>query len=99
MQFSVKRDGTTSEASLSGRLTFADAGHFSRFLDQAVKGAKVCTIDLAEVTFIDSTGLSLFIHIYDMSRNDGIKVALRGARGPAAEALHRASFDTLFEIK
>jgi anti-anti-sigma factor len=98
MQFSVKREAGRSEVTLSGRMTFADAGQFSPFLDQAVKGAQSCLIDLSQVSFIDSTGLSLFIHVYDLMRSEGIQVTLKGATGPAADALHRASFDTLFKM-
>jgi anti-anti-sigma factor len=99
MQFTTRRDGNRVETALSGRLTFADSAQFPKFLDQAVKGGTVCEIDLAELTFIDSTGMSLFVHVYDLAHAGGIKVMVRNAKGPVAETLRRASFDTLFEFK
>ena len=99
MQYTTRRDGSRVETSLSGRLTFADAGQFATFLDQAVKGGTVCEIDMRDLTFIDSTGMSLFVHIYDAAQTSGQKVILRNATGPVAETLRRASFDTLFEFK
>jgi anti-anti-sigma factor len=99
MQYTTRRDGTRIETSLSGRLTFADAGQFPKFLDQAVKGGKVCEIDMKDLTFIDSTGMSLFVHVYDAAQAGGQKVIMRNASGVVAETLRRASFDTLFEFK
>jgi len=99
MQFTTRRDGNKVETAISGRLTFADAAQFPKFLDQAVKGGTVCEIDLGGLTFIDSTGMSLFVHVYDITQAAGIKVVVRNARGPVSETLRRASFDTLFEFK
>lgn len=99
MQFTTKRDGNRVETAVSGRLTFADAALFPKFLDQAIKGGTVCEIDMGELIFIDSTGMSLFVHVYDLAQASGIKVIVRNARGPVSDTLRRASFDTLFEFK
>ncbi|TAN56319.1 MAG: anti-sigma factor antagonist [Magnetospirillum sp.] len=99
MQYTTRRDGSRVETALSGRLTFADASQFPNFLDQAIKGGAVCDLDLGGLTFIDSTGMSLFVHVYDAAQASGQKVIMRNARGPVADTLRRASFDTLFEFK
>ena len=99
MQYTTRRDGTRVETAISGRLTFADAEQFPKFLDQAVKGGTIYEIDLKDLTFIDSTGMSLFVHVYDAAQAGGQKVIVRNASGAVAETLRRASFDTLFEFK
>ncbi|OAN48153.1 hypothetical protein A6A04_05205 [Paramagnetospirillum marisnigri] len=99
MQYTTKRNGSQIQASLSGRLTFADAAQFPQFVDQVAKGATVCELDLAGLTFIDSTGMSLFVHVYDAAQESGLKVVVRNAQGMVADTLRRASFDTLFEFK
>ncbi len=99
MQYTTRREGGKIEMVLSGRLTFADAHQFPQFIDQAATGGTVCDLDLSGLTFVDSTGLSLFIHIYDAALASGQKVTLRNAKGAVAETLRRASFDTLFEFK
>jgi anti-anti-sigma factor len=99
MQYTVRRDGPHIKTAISGRLTFADAVQFPKFIDQAVKGAQSWDLDLAELTYIDSTGMSLFIHIYDAAQACGLKVTVRNAKNPVAETLQRASFHTLFEFK
>jgi anti-anti-sigma factor len=99
MQYATKRNGGRVEVAVSGRLTFADAPQFPQFLDQVTKGATVCEIDLAGLDFIDSTGMSLFVHVYDAAQETGFKVVVRNVKGVVAETLRRASFDTLFEFK
>ena len=56
-------------------------------------------IDLAELAFIDSTGMSLFVHVYDDAQACALKVIVRNAKGMVSDTLRRASFDTLFEFK
>jgi anti-anti-sigma factor len=99
MQYTVKRDGSHIRAAISGRLTFSDAAQFPKFLDDAIQNGVSCEIDLGELTFIDSTGMSLFVHIYDTAQASGLKVTVRNAKNPVADTLRRASFDTLFEFK
>lgn len=99
MQYTTRRDGGRAETTITGRLTFADAGQFPQFLQQAIKGGTVCELDLRDLTFIDSTGMSLFVHVYDLALASGQKVTIRNAKGLVADSLRRASFDTLFEFK
>ncbi len=99
MQYTCKRDGTRTEMGISGRLTFADAAQFPKFIEQIGKGGGVCEIDLAELAFIDSTGMSLFVHVYDAAQACALKVIVRNAKGMVSDTLRRASFDTLFEFK
>jgi len=99
MQYTTKRDGSGVEATISGRLTFTDAPHFPQFLDQAMKDASTCAIDLGDLQAIDSTGMSLFIHVYDLARNNGATVVLRNVHGQVRDSLRRASFDELFSFE
>ena len=99
MQYTTTCDGGRVEMVLSGRLTFTDVGQFLRFLDDAAVGRTVCELDLGGLSFVDSTGLSLFIHVYDAARRSGQKVVMRNAAGAVAEVLRRAHFDTVFEFR
>jgi anti-anti-sigma factor len=99
MQYTTSRDGSGVTANISGRLTFTDAPQFPVFLDQTMKDSAHCVIDLADLQSIDSTGMSLFIHVYDIARTSGTSVILRNARGQVEEALMRANFDELFTFE
>jgi anti-anti-sigma factor len=96
MKYSVNRNGTAVTAGISGRLTFADAPHYPQFLREVMQGTQSCTIDLSGLEFIDSTGMSLFIHVYDQSRAASVAVTLKGASGAVREVLTRAGFEDLF---
>lgn len=56
-------------------------------------------IRLHELQFIDSTGMSLFVHIYDASQKRSLAVSVYGAGGMVASSLQRAAFQTLFQFK
>ncbi|OAN49756.1 STAS domain-containing protein [Magnetospirillum moscoviense] len=99
MQFTTKRDGNRIDVAVSGRLTFADAATFPQFVDQVTKGVGICDFDLRELSFIDSTGMSLFVHVYDAAQVSGLKIVVRNATGPVSDTLRKARFDTLFEFK
>ncbi|CAA7626767.1 conserved hypothetical protein [Candidatus Terasakiella magnetica] len=99
MQYTIKRSGTRIETVLTGRLTFSDATAFPKLIDDATKGAEACEIDVSALTFIDSTGLSLFVHIYDQAQATGQKLVLRGAVGQVKESLKRSNFEMLFEFR
>ncbi|RAU23008.1 hypothetical protein CU669_06440 [Paramagnetospirillum kuznetsovii] len=99
MQFTTKRDGNRIDVSVSGKLTFADSATFPQFVEQVTKGSGICDIDLGGLSFIDSTGMSLFVHVYDAAQVSGLKVVIRNATGAVSETLRRASFDTLFEFR
>ena len=100
MRYVLKQGGDRTVVAMSGRLTFSDSPIFPKVLeDIASRGGAGCDVDLTDLDAIDSTGLSLFIHIYDATKAKAIPVALRHARGTVREALCRAGFDTLFQFE
>ncbi len=100
MQYTIKAASDGADIHLRGRLTFAEAADFPKVLAELDKvGKGHWDIRLGELTFIDSTGMSLFVHIYDSANAAGTKVVIHGATGPVREALDRAAFQTLFEFR
>jgi anti-anti-sigma factor len=99
MQYNVNRTGNSVAASITGRLTFADAPHYPKFLGECMKDTKACIIDLGGLEFIDSTGMSLFIHIYDQARAGDAKVVLKNAKGAVRDVMQRAGFEDLFPFE
>ena len=100
MQYELT-EGTAGRArvTLSGRLTFSDAPKFAKVLDLIVsRGKKGCDIDLIGLDFIDSTGMSLFVYVYDAVKAEELDIAVRNVKGVVREALCRAGFDTLFAL-
>lgn len=100
MHYTLRQGDTTTEVAISGQLTFTDAGQFPKVLAGLAASAREhWTIDLEGLDFIDSTGMSLFVHIYDAATAKGHKAELRNARGVVREALERAGFTSLFDFR
>lgn len=101
MKYSINSSNGAIKVTLSGRLTFAEAPTFPEFLAELDrhKGTGTMDIHLGSLDFIDSTGMSLFVHIYDWAQGGACKVVVREASGPVSAAMQRAAFQTLFEFK
>ncbi|MBI3447054.1 MAG: STAS domain-containing protein [Magnetospirillum sp.] len=101
MQYEIKTGSDAIHLTISGRLTFAEAIHFPQVLSElaASPSKGPLEIHLSQMDFIDSTGMSLFVHIYDWTQSVGAKVTIHKASGPVYAALDRAAFNTLFEFK
>jgi anti-anti-sigma factor len=100
MQYSIREAVGGTEIIIKGRLTFAEAHLFPKVLAKLDEVGKAhWEILLGGLEFIDSTGMSLFVHIYDAANAAGTKVVIRGAAGTVREALDRAAFQTLFEFE
>jgi anti-anti-sigma factor len=100
MQYTLRQSDTATEIAISGQLTFTDAGQFPKVLAGLMESAQEqWAIDLAGLDFIDSTGMSLFVHVYDAATAKGRKAEMRNAKGVVREALERAGFTTLFNFK
>jgi serine/threonine-protein kinase RsbW len=54
-------------------------------------------LDLAELTFIDSSGLRLLLSERDRARRDGLDFTISGAKGPVARVFAISGFDTGLE--
>lgn len=100
MQYTVRQSENALEIALSGQLTFTDAGQFPKVLAELTNvSATQWMFDLSSLEFIDSTGMSLFVHVYDEATTKGLKATLCNAHGVVHDALERAGFATLFNFK
>src|ERR1044072_181615 len=66
---------------VAGEVTFSNVSSLSRRLDDALTRAKHLIVDLTDVTFIDSSGLSTLLTVPAAARDRGGTVALVLARG------------------
>ncbi|MBC7950419.1 MAG: STAS domain-containing protein [Rhodospirillaceae bacterium] len=100
MQYTVRQSDNALEIAISGQLTFTDAGQFPKVLAELANvPATQWVFDLNGLEFIDSTGMSLFVHVYDEAMAKGMKAVLCNAHGVVRDALDRAGFATLFDLK
>jgi anti-anti-sigma factor len=100
MQYTLSADKASATIAISGRLTFTDAPAFPKLLDElAATGTTSWRFDLSGLEFIDSTGMSLFVHIYDAAQAKDLSVTITGTAGGAGHTLMGAGFKELFKFQ
>ena len=99
MQFTISGTDMTT-VRLSGELTYSDAQEGNGVL-QHLRETKIveCTVDMGEVTFVDSSGLRFLLLIYACSRELGYKLAIRNAKGDVANLLNEVKFNDLLNVE
>jgi anti-anti-sigma factor len=95
----IKSTGQKTEFELKGRLTYSDYNSFRQLSEVlGTVDGQMCTIDLAELEFIDSAGLGMLLLARDRINERKGTIVLKGAHGQVRKMLELGKFDTLFEV-
>jgi len=89
--------GTTAVA-VAGEVTFSNVVDFDRALAQALDESQNLVIDLTDVTFIDSSGLSSLLTASARARDAGGNVALVLADGEPPSIFRFRGVDRLLSL-
>ena len=91
------RDGLL--VSLAGELDVASADSVeARLIDIEGAGPERLVIDLRELQFMDSTGLSLLINADRRGRKAGRRVTIVSGTGPSRRILQTVGLDTRLDV-
>lgn len=80
MEFSIQAvtEGQTTTLRVAGEVDLATADELSQAAAAALAaGANALVIDLAAVTFLDSTGLAVLVALTNQSTADGVALTIR----------------------
>jgi anti-anti-sigma factor len=89
----------TTVVPVRGEVTFSNVRQFDRVLAQAFDdGARNLVIDLTDVTFIDSSGLSSLLTASARAREQGGSVALVLAQGEPPSIFRFRGVDRLLSL-
>jgi len=89
----------TAIVPVSGEVTFSNVREFDRRLERAfAEGARNLVIDLTDVTFIDSSGLSSLLTASARAREHGGRVALVLAQGEPPSIFRFRGVDRLLAL-
>jgi anti-sigma B factor antagonist len=84
---------------LTGELDLATRPEFDEALDEAVAtGAPQITVDMRELAFIDSTGISTLLRAVDAGRHNGHVVQFLRKDGPVARTLKIAGVSGMLPL-
>ena len=100
MEHVFKVSGNHVSATLSGKVYAHDAGIIrDELLTEIDKGAVNINIDLAEVNYIDSTGLGVLVTVHKRTKEHDGRLVLTGITGMVAEILKRTRLDRVLTIE
>ncbi|HVL32635.1 MAG TPA: STAS domain-containing protein [Actinomycetota bacterium] len=76
----VRKNGATSEVSVTGDLDLVTAPELSAALNEAVQhcSAESLILDLSGITFMDSSGLRVLLRTADACKSTGVFLYLTG---------------------
>ena len=92
-------DRGTPVLALSGELDMATSPPVAQRLSELVAGGTDVIIDVRDLGFIDSSGLSALIAARQRSNNRGTKLTLRGPSRAVTRVLAITGLDRVFDIE
>jgi anti-sigma B factor antagonist len=99
--FAVERksepDGTA--VIVRGDVDLTTVGQLSQELQSVTEERRDVVIDLAGVTFIDSTGVRALVEAYRAARQAGLALSVRGARHWVARVLEVTGVATMLSAR
>jgi anti-sigma B factor antagonist len=81
---------------VAGEIDLASRDQFAAAIIEALGVATVVVVDLTDVRFIDSSGLSALVSGLNAARRAGRQLCLRGASGAVADVLAITGLDAAF---
>ena len=91
-------DAKQPTVTLSGEIDLASAPAVWEALEAAVEDATCLVVDLSEVRFIDSTGLSVLVRAHRRLANHGGALVVRSPSEMAGRVLRVTGLDTVFGL-
>ena len=74
LEVQTSKDGAKSVLSLVGELDIATVDKFKKMVDEARDGISGMVLDMAKLSFVDSTGVGGLLNVVKSLKNDNINV-------------------------
>lgn len=100
MEYSHTMNENELEVVLKGKFTFTDNKNFLTFLEGMMeKQCNLITLNLEEVSFIDSAALGILLLIRDKCNKSSTNLILQNPKGQVDQMFKISKFDHLFKIE
>ena len=76
LSFEIERDGDAAVVKCGGRLVLGTSEELYQAVKHLLPQTKTVTIDLAELTYVDSMGLGTLVRLYASARQAGCELKL-----------------------
>ena len=94
----VSESGAVLVLRMGGELDAASRLAIEPALMSATVSAGSAVVDLAELTFCDSSGIAMFIAAHAHAKAHGTTIAIRNVRPPVRRVFEIANLDNLIEL-
>ena len=94
----VSESGAALVLRIGGELDAASRRSIEPAVMSATHSAGSAIIDLAELTFCDSSGIAMFIAAHENAKAHGTAMAIRQVRPPVRRVFEIANLDSLIEL-
>ena len=98
MPAKVEFTGNVARIILSGNLDFSTQEDLVKVIDQALSrdAAKEIQVDMADVTFIDSSAIRALLHLQEMARGKEKSLSIWNCNEQIRETFAIGGFDRMF---
>jgi anti-sigma B factor antagonist len=76
LAFTIERNGDSAVVKCRGRLVAGTTEELHREVKDLLPQTKLVVVDLAELTYVDSTGLGVLVRLYSSARQAGCELKL-----------------------
>jgi anti-anti-sigma factor len=76
LTFEIRRDGDATVVKCQGRLVAGTSEEFYEAVKELLPQTKLVVVDLAELTYVDSTGLGALVRLHVAARREGCQFKL-----------------------
>ena len=95
----VQPRGDEVVVGLVGELDLASSGELSTTLAELAASGRDVVVDLADLRFIDSTGMAALLRARGTAEANGCMLVLRKPHANVARTLALAALDTVFQLQ
>jgi anti-sigma B factor antagonist len=92
MEISVRTVGQTHRIAVAGEMDMYNSNELkARFLELLEEDAKPCVFNFDELSYIDSSGISVLIYIFTQSKSTGVPVWYTRVHGSVRKVIELTS--------
>lgn len=94
----VEHAGSYSLVSVRGEIDLHSAPKVQHAVERGANGVEAVVVDMEEITFMDSTALSMFMRVKDELEERGISLRLATLSEPVERLFEITGFGEYFEV-
>jgi anti-sigma B factor antagonist len=91
--------GVGDKVAIHGRISIGTSGEMRRMLSDTLRAKPASvSVDLSDVSYIDTSGLATLVEAFRIARNQGTRLILSGIHDQPRYLLEITHLDRLFDI-